>query len=507
MSTVAENNKRIARNTLMLYIRMFLTMVIGLYTSRVVLRVLGIVDCGIYGVVGGIVPMFAFINSSMAASTQRFLTFEIGKGVEGRVKQVFNSAVLIHAIIAFLVFVVAETVGLWFLETQMIIPEERMEAARWVYQFTVLYSVVSIMYVPYNALIIAYERMSVFAYISVTEAVLKLLVLYLVLAFDADRLVTYALLMLVLQLMILLAYFVYSKRNFKDARLELYFNRPLLNEMTSFAGWSLYGNVAFVMFSQGLNILLNVFFGAVVNAARGFAVQVQSAVQMFVGGFQTALNPQIVKYFAEGNLKQMHELVFSSSRFSFYLLFVLSLPVILEAEALLTLWLVDVPPYTVTFVQIMLCIMLVDSMANPLITAANATGNIEKYQKTIGGLLLLILPLSYVALKLGGAPWAVFVVHLIVAMVAQTVRLFIIRPMINLSIREYLTKVMLDVAMVLLFSLPLPLIVKYFMPKGVWSALVVIAVSVVSTTAVVFLLGLGKEEKKFILSKIRKNWG
>ena len=349
--------------------------------------------------------------------------------------------------------------------------------------------------------------MSVFAYISVTEAVLKLLVLYLVLAFDADRLVTYALLMLVLQLMILLAYFVYSKRNFKDARLELYFNRPLLNEMTSFAGWSLYGNVAFVMYNQGLNILLNVFFGAVVNAARGFAVQVQSAVQMFVGGFQTALNPQIVKYFADGNIKQMHELVFSSSRFSFYLLYILSLPVILEAETLLTLWLVDVPQYTVVFVQVMLCIMLVDSMANPLITAANATGNIKKYQKIIGGLLLLIVPLSYVVLKMGAAPWSVYVVHLFVVMVAQAVRLFIIRPMINLSIREYLTKVMLGVAMVLLFSLPLPLIVKYFMPKGVWSALVVIAVSVVSTTAVVFLLGLGKEEKKFILSKIRKNRG
>ncbi len=507
MSTVAENNKRIARNTLMLYIRMFLTMAIGLYTSRVVLKVLGVEDYGIYGVVGGVVPMFAFFNSSMASSTQRFLTFEIGKGAVGRVKDVFNSTLFIHAVIALAVFIIAETVGLWFLETQMVIPEVRMNAARWVYQFTVLYSVVSIMCVPYNALIIAYEKMSVFAYISVTEAVLKLLVLYVVLAFDADRLVSYALLMLVLQLAILFTYLFYGKRNFKAARLEFYCDRLLLREMVSFAGWSLYGNVAFVMFSQGLNILLNVFFGAVVNAARGFAVQVQSAVQMFVGGFQTALNPQIVKYFAEGNLKQMHELVFSSSRFSFYLLYILSLPVILEAETLLTLWLVDVPQYTVVFVQIMLCIMLVDSMANPLITAANATGNIKKYQKTIGGLLLLILPLSYIALKMGGAPWAVFVVHLIVAMVAQTMRLFIIRPMINLSIREYLTKVMLGVAMVLLFSLPLPLIVKYFMPKGVWSALVVIAVSVVSTTAVVFLLGLGKEEKEFILSKIRKNRG
>ena len=254
MSAVAENNRRIARNTLMLYIRMFLTMAIGLYTSRVVLRVLGVEDCGIYGVVGGIVPMFAFINSSMAASTQRFLTFEIGKGNGGRVKDVFNSTILIHALIAVVVFVIAETAGLWFLETKMVIPEARMDAARWVYQFTVFYSVVSIMCVPYNALIIAYERMSVFAYISVTEAVLKLLVLYLVLAFDADRLVVYALLMLLLQLAILFTYLSYSKRSFKDARLELYFDRQLLRQMAFFAGWSLYGNIAFVMFTQGLNI-------------------------------------------------------------------------------------------------------------------------------------------------------------------------------------------------------------------------------------------------------------
>lgn len=503
MSNVAENNKRIAKNTLALYVRMFFTMALGLYTSRVVLNVLGVDDYGIYGVVGGVVPMFAFINNSMAGSTQRFLTYEIGKGVSGRVKDVFNSSIFIHAIIALIVLVVAETVGLWFLEVKMIIPENRMEAARWLYQFTVLFSVISIMCVPFNALIISYEKMSVFAYISIADAVLRLIILFLLPLFDFDRLILYALLMLIVQLGVLFAYVSYSRCKFKEARLGFYYDKQLLKSIISFAGWSIYGNMAFVSFSQGLNLLLNTFFGAAVNAARSFAVQVQSAVQLFVTGFQTALNPQIVKYYAEGNLRQMHELIYTSSRFSFYLLYLLSLPVIIEAEPLLELWLGDVPEYTVVFVQIMLCVSLVDSISNPLIIAANATGKIKVYQLVIGGLLLLILPISYLVLKLGGEPWTVFIVHLLMVIVAQAVRLYLIRSMIELSIKEYLVKVLFGIVLVVLLSLPLPLLLNSLLPNGLIALIILIPFTILSTIVIVYMCGLGKGEKEFLTSKIK----
>ena len=336
MSDTSENNKRIAKNTLMLYIRMLFTMVVSLFTSRVVLQTLGVEDYGIQNVVGGVITMFTFINGGMVSSTQRYLNFEIAKGNAERLRSVFNTALQIHALIAVVIITLGETVGLWFLLEKLVIPEERMTAAMWVYQCSIIACVVNILSVPYNADIIAHEKMSAFAYISILDVTLKLIIVYLLVVSPIDKLIAYAILTLLVQMLIRYVYTRYCNKHFQESFVEWKLNKPLFKEMLSFAGWSFWGNLAGILYTQGLNMMLNIFFGPVVNAARGIAVQVQASVQQFVSGFQTALNPQITKNYASGDLEQMHSLMFRSARFSFLLLFFLSLPVLLETDFLLT---------------------------------------------------------------------------------------------------------------------------------------------------------------------------
>lgn len=351
-------------------------MLVSLYTSRVVLDTLGVEDYGIYNVVGGVVAMFGFINGAMSTSTQRYLTFELGRGDFECLHKVFSTAVIIHALISLLVVFLAETVGLWFFYHKMVIPEMRLNAAMWVYQFSVLATVVMIMSVPYNASIIAHERMSAFAYISVLEVVLRLLVVYLLQIGHLDKLALYAVLIFMVQLGIRILYGIYCSRHFEETRFRWLWDKILFREMLGFAGWNLWGNCAGVAFTQGVNLLLNMFFGPVVNAARGIAVQVQAAISQFSINFQTAMNPQITKSYAVQDYAYMHSLIFRSSKFTFYLLLLFSLPVMLETEAILRLWLGTVPEYTVIFIRLMLCVTIVDSVANPLMVSASATGRV-----------------------------------------------------------------------------------------------------------------------------------
>ena len=311
----SENNKRIAKNTLMLYIRMLFTMGVSLFTSRVILQALGVEDYGVYSVVGGIITMFSFINGGMVSATQRYLTFEIGKGNLLQLKKVFSTSLQIHALIALIVVILGETVGLWFLYEKMVIPADRMTAAFWVYQCSIVASVVSIMSVPYNADIIAHEKMSAFAYISILDVVLKLAIVYILYISRWDKLITYAVLILSIQVAIRYVYTRYCNKHFEETHYHHQLDKSLFKEMFAFAGWSFWGNLAHVLYTQGINMMLNIFFGPVVNAARGIAVQVQTAVQGFVGNFQMALNPQITKNYATGNLAQMHSLMFRSARF------------------------------------------------------------------------------------------------------------------------------------------------------------------------------------------------
>lgn len=497
------NNQRIAKNTLLLYFRMLFMMAVQLYTSRVVLNTLGVDDFGIYNVVGGIVAMFGFLNAAMTTSTQRYITYELGKGDLERLKQVFITSVNIHIIISIVVVILVDTVGIWFLNNKMVIPADRMTAAMWVLQLSVLTTVIAIMSYPYNAAIVAHEKMSAFAYISVLEVVLKLAAVYLLSIWDIDKLILYAILIATIQLGIRFCYSGYCAIHFPETKYHLYWDKPLFKEMLSFAGWNLWGHLASILFSQGLNMLLNVFFGPVVNAARAVAVQVQNAIHQFSTNFQMALNPQITKTYATGQMQDMHKLIYRSSKFTFFMLFCLCLPVVIEAPVILDLWLKTVPDYSVTFLRIMIATMIIDSTANPLMVSAAATGNVKVYQSIIGGILLAILPIAYIVLKLGGAPWSVFLVHFCVCCVAYIARLFIIRPMINLQISTFVKEVILRCAIVALAAIVTPMAAHLFFPKTIISSVTVIILSVVCAASSSFYLGLDSHERIVIISKIK----
>ena len=502
MSDSSVNNKRIAKNTLLLYVRTLFVLLVSLYTSRVVLNTLGVTDYGVYNVVGGVVAMFGFINSSMASATQRYITFALGKGDVKQLQKVFSTALQIHVLISVLIIVLGETIGLWFMYTQMKIPADRMDAAFWVLQCSIVSTVVMIISVPYNADIIAHERMSAFAYISILEAVLKLAVVYMLVAFSYDKLILYAVLILAVQLLIRFCYSHYCNRHFAESKYRRVWDKALFKEMTGFAGWSIFGNLSGVLFGQGLNMLLNVFFGPVVNAARAVSVQVQHAIQQFVGSFQMALNPQITKTYAKGEMDDMHRLMFRSARFSFYLLFFLSLPVLFETDFILKVWLKTVPENTVVFLRIMICTSLIYTLANPLIVANQATGKVRRYQAVCGTILLMILPVSYVCLKLGCPAYSVFVVHFVMESVAQLARMVMLRPLIGIRIRDYVKNIYIKVLPVAGLSAVVPLMVYLNMDETVLRFFIVCAACVLSVCTVAYTVGLSSNERSFVKAKV-----
>ena len=501
MSDTSSANKRIAKNTLVLYVRMLFTMGISLFTSRVILQTLGVEDYGISSVVGGVISMFTFINAAMVSSTQRYLNFELVRGDANQLRSVFSTSLQIHALIALAIIVLSETVGLWFLNEKLVIPEARMTAAMWVYQCSILSCAVSIMSTPYNAVIVAHEKMSAFAYISILDVSLKLLVVYLLVVLPFDKLIILSILTLLVQLFIRYIYTLYCHRHFPESYFQFRFNKTLFKEMFGFAGWSFWGNLAAILYTQGLNMMLNIFFGPIVNAARGIAVQVQSAVQQFVGGFQTALNPQITKNYASNNLPQMHSLMFRSARFSFLLLFFLSLPVLMETNFILTLWLKTVPDDAVIFTQIMICISLIYTTANPCVIANQATGKVKIYQMVVGGILLLILPISYVVLKLGAPAYSVFIVHFCIESVAQFSRMYMLRNLIHLPLWQYMKNIYIPIVSTVAIAIILPLVVRMQVAEGWLRFLAVGFTCVLSVGASSYFIGFTKQERVFFLDK------
>ena len=497
-----SNNTRIAKNTIFLYFRMILLMVVSLYTSRVVLATLGIEDYGIYNVVGGFIGMFAFLNGAMSGCTQRFITIALGKGDEQNLKRVFSTCVITHGMIAIVVFLLAESIGLWFILEKLVIPESRMATAMIVYQCSIVSTIVMIMSFPYNADIIAHEKMSAFAYISIFEAFANLGIVYLLHVVNADKLALYAILLMLVKISVIMIYRIYCKRHFFESGFRWLFDKILLKEMLAFTSWNLFGGIAGTLMGQGINVLLNLFFGPAVNAARGVAVQVQSAVQLFSTNFQTALNPQMMKSYAAGDLQAMHVLLFRSAKFTFMLLLCLMLPLMLEINTVLGLWLKEVPKYTNIFVCLMLCISMVDAVSNPFMTASAATGRVKKYQSIVGSILLLIVPLAYISLKLGAEPYAVFIVHLTIAIIAFIARMLIIRKMIDLSIREYIKNAILPCIKVALPSIFVSLAVKYIFPNGLQYAVIVVITTLVIVLVISYLFGLTDSERRFVSSKI-----
>ena len=503
MDNKQTDNKRIAKNTLMLYIRMIFVMLVSLYTSRVVLATLGIEDYGIYNVVGGVVVMFGFLNGAMSASTSRYITFALGKGELGEQLKVFNTSLQIHLIIALLILLLAETVGLWFLQSKMIIAGDRQYAAFWVYQCSVLTMMASIINVPFNASIIAHERMSVFAYISIFEVISKLGIVYLLMIVPVDKLIFYAALLFAVQLLMQSVYMRYCVRHFEEVELKKIWSKPLFTEMLGFAGWNLMGNCAGILSTQGVNILLNMFFGPAVNAARGVAVQVQGAVSYFSSNFQMALNPQITKNYATGDLQAMHNLVLRSARFSFFLLFLLSLPIYLMTQEILEVWLTEVPDFSATFLQLSLMAVTIDSIANPLMVAAAATGNVRRYQTVVGGVIMLVTPIAYVVLKMGADAPSVFIVNLLVIILSFITRLYIIRSLIQLNINRFVCQVGRSVLLVLLLGIPIPVILRLLFPPTSIVHVVILGLSCMGSVCIaVYTVGPEENERIFVRGKI-----
>lgn len=498
---ISDNNKRIAKNTLFLYFRMMFIILVSLYTSRVILKTLGVEDYGIYNVVGGFVSMFGFLNTAMSATTQRYITYSLGTKNTAQLNKVFSNCVMTHILIALIVLLFAESVGLWFLFNKMIIPESRMTAAFVVFQCSVVSTVVLILSVPYNADIIAHEKMSAFAYISIVEVTLKLLIVFLLKFSGIDKLIFYGILLLIVQCSIRLIYGSYCKRHFEETKFRIIWDFSLFKEMLSFAGWNLWGGVSNIMYTHGVNLLLNLFFGPTVNAARGIAIQVQNAILQFANSFQMAINPQITKSYAQRDYAYMHKLVFRSSKFTFILLFILSLPIFTETEAILKLWLGVVPNWTVVFLRLMLCIVIIDSVANPFMVSVAATGNVKLYQSIIGGTMLLIVPTSYIFLKLGCAPNIVFITHLFFAVLTFILRLFIVKRLIHFSIIEYCKVCIFKIIAIVVPSFFSVWILTKCLNESFESQLFVVVLSVVIGVIFSFICGLTINERQILVQK------
>ena len=505
MSTQIENNKRIARNTMLLYVRMLFMLAINLYTSRVILNVLGVVDYGIYNVVGGVIAMLGFLTGSLSAASSRYITYDLGKDDISIMKKTFGNIMTIHFILAAIVLVIGETLGLWFMANQLQIPLDRENAALWVYQFSIFSSIMAVVSVPFNAIIIAHEKMSAFAYISIADAVLKLLIVYLLVVISYDKLIIYAILYFCIQTFDCIIYGIYCLRNFEETHTRLRYDGKLFREIFAFAGWTMNGNLAIIGFTQGLNILLNIFFGPAVNAARGIAVQVQGVCQQFCNNFQMALNPQLTKSYAQGDYDNMHRLLIKSSKFSFYILFFIVLPLMFEAEFVLKLGLGIMPEHTVAFLRLILVVGLLYTLSNPIIVSVHATGRLKKFQLIEGTMLLTIVPIAYILLNFFGIrPEYVFVVHIVVELCTQYARLRIVLPMIGMKLGDYFISVIKPIVSVVILSPWLPYITNATV-HGQWTSFFIVCiVCVLCISGSVYLIGCTPSERIFINGKISK---
>ncbi len=503
MTDTSANNKRIAKNTLLLYIRMFLMMGITLYTSRVVLQMLGVDDFGIYNVVGGIIVLFSFINNAMVASTQRFLNFELGRGNVEEAQKVFAASLNIYLIIVVIFMLLAETLGLWFLNRYINIPPERTVAANWVYQASLVATALNFVRMPYNAAIIAYERMSFYAYTSIIEAALKLGIVFLLYSF-ADKLIAYAWLVSVVALLILLMYVFFCRRVFVICRHHTFaYDKRRYTALVSFSGWSLFGSVANMGASQGVNILLNIFFGVFVNAAMGIANQVSGAIGLFVGNFQTAFNPQIVKSYASGEMERFINLILKASKYSYYLLFLIALPCFICCNEILQLWLGEVPLHAVSFCRLLIIFSLIDAIQGPLWMSAQATGKIKHYQLLMSCLILLNLPVTYVVLKLFPIAELGLIIRVSINIITAVVRVVYLKLLFPFPVIRYVKETVGTCIVVSVMSVLFPWLI-YQNTDGLSQLCLTISASLVCTLVFIYIIGLSCSERQIVLNIIRR---
>ena len=496
-----SSNKRIVKNTMFLYVRMMVVMIVSLFTSRIILNTLGATDYGIYNVVGGIVTIVAFLNSALGGSTSRYLTFALGEGILEKQKKTFGAALNLHICIALLVLIVGETIGLWFFYEKMIIPEDRVSAALWVYQFSIVTTMISFTQVPYNASLIAHEKMSIYAYVGLYEAFSRLAIAYLITISPIDNLVFYGSLLLLNTIAVQMFYRWYAAKNFSECRFSLVKDKALYKQLLSYGGWDLFGNLAVVCQGQGVNLLLNVFFGPVVNAARAIAFQIQGAVLQFVSNFMTAVRPQVIKNYAEGNTERMYSLTFYTAKFSYMLMLALVVPICCEIKFILHLWLGDaVPENTALFAVLVLVTYTWRTFHIAALMPFHAIGNIKTGNVTIGSLMIASLPIGYVLFKIGLPAYSVFLVIFAIEIVGMFAIYWLIHNYEYFPYLDIFRKILMPSTAVTLLTVALPLFIIHFMEEG-WLRLILVCVSSETTLGLsAFYIGLNKSERSRIIS-------
>lgn len=507
MPSVSSNNKRIARNTVFMYARMILIMLVSLYTVRVVLKVLGTENYGINNVVGGIVTMFGFLSSTMSGASMRFFSYELGINNYDNVAKYFSVTFWCYVILVIIVFVLAETIGLWFVCTKLVIPAERMNAALWVYHCSIFSFVIHMLAIPYNSLILAREKMDLYAYVGIVEVILKLSVAYMITISPFDKLSSYAILMMLTTVIVSFFYILYDIKKYPECHVKRFWDGKIFKEVFNYSSWSLFGAVALVFRGQGINILLNLFFGPIVNASRAIAYQVNGAINTFVNGFTQAVRPQIIKYYAVQENGLMLTLVYRSTRLCFFLIFLLSVPILMEAEYILGLWLDSVNDTTVLFTRLVIIASIVEAITMPLKGLISATGNIKYTQVINGSILIAILPISYLFLKQGYPPETTMIIAIVSGVLCHASRVYFSCRLTAMTFAEYSRETILPIFVIITVGGAISVLIEYFIcGTPILHFILVTLLTFISNSLTIWCIGIKKNEKKmmkdFVKSKI-----
>lgn len=495
-----QDTKLMAKNSVFMYIQMAVKMLIGLYTVRVILHALGAEDYGIYNVVGGFVTMFTFITNTLVSASMRFFAYTIGKNEYGLLNRYFNATILCYLILSIVLFVLIEAFGCWFVNYKMVVPENRLVAANWVLQFAIAAFIIRILAVPFKSLIVAYEKMIIFAVISVLDSFLLLGIAYLLLVVQTDRLQFYSVCMFGVAFLSTLLYVILCQLSFRDSStIRIRWEGSLMKELLSYSGWYMFGTMATVVRSQGINILLNLFFNPVVNAARAIAYQINNALNQFVNSFYNAVRPQITKLTAADEKEKMLTLIYSSSVISFLLMCLIAIPLLVEMPFVLSIWLGDIPDYTVIFSRLVIITAMIDTLGYPLATAVCASGDIRNFQVVTGILLMLNLPISYFLLEIWPYPYVVFYVSIAVSIIVQIVRIVVMKQMFCMSVTEYIREVIVKALVIAILSFWVGYFIGLYFANSTWAHMAVIIVSLGIVSVLSWSYGLNKSQRKLIL--------
>ena len=502
----SSDNIRIVKNTGILYIRMLILMLLGFYTSRIVLNSLGVVDFGVYNVVGGIVSVFSILTTAMSGTTQRYITIALGENDIEKLKETFSVGLTIHLIISLILFICIEFLGLYFLYNFAVIPEDRLTAAFWVFQISTITAILTIINVPFNGTIIAHEKMSAFAFFSLIDVIIKLLICFILPYTSFDKLIVYASLLFISSVINFASMQIYCKRKFTEAQYKLSWNKNMFKSMLGMTSWSLIDKIAYIGFAQGVTLVTNVFFGPAVNAASGIASQGSNVISQFTQNFQVAVNPQITKSYANGNLNDMHKLIIRSAKFSCFLLLYLIIPIFFEAKTLLKLWIKNVPDHAVLYFKLSLIMTLINAVINPLQTSNMACGKVRNYLLARNLILLLVLPITYLIYKLGGIPESSVIVNILTFTIAMIVGARILQTQIQLKFTLFLHEVVLNIMTITILSCIIPFLIYTYLDNGVVRLIIITLTSIVSTSLFIYIVGINNKERQFISEKIRSNF-